>query len=166
MPNTPAAVGQGISALIGNVNATEDHLALAQRLMASVGQVVHLDTEAQMDAVTGVSGSGPAYVFHLIETLAAAGITEGLPRDLAFQLASATVAGAGALAQSCAEFHPLQSAHPVLGHANASSGQPPSAGMAMRTVHATSLKKARLSTAGLQVVAPALLTRQRIEGNE
>ena len=103
MPNTPAAVGQGISALIGNANATEDHLALAQRLMASVGQVVHLDTEAQMDAVTGVSGSGPAYVFHLIETLAAAGIAEGLPRDLAFQLASATVAGAGALAQSCDE---------------------------------------------------------------
>ena len=103
MPNTPSAVGQGISALIGNANATKDHLALAQRLMASVGQVVHLDTEAQMDAVTGVSGSGPAYVFHLIETLAAAGIAEGLPRDLAFQLASATVAGAGALAQSCAE---------------------------------------------------------------
>ena len=77
MPNTPAAVGQGISALIGNSNATRDHLALTERLMASVGQVVHLDTETQMDAVTGVSGSGPAYVFHLIETLAAAGIAEG-----------------------------------------------------------------------------------------
>jgi pyrroline-5-carboxylate reductase len=64
---------------------------------------VHLDTETQMDAVTGVSGSGPAYVFHLIETLAAAGISEGLPRALAFQLASATVAGAGALAQSSDE---------------------------------------------------------------
>ncbi|MEJ6769155.1 MAG: pyrroline-5-carboxylate reductase [Paracoccaceae bacterium] len=103
MPNTPAAVGQGISALIGNANATQDHLALTDQLMASVGQVVHLDTETQMDAVTGVSGSGPAYVFHLIETLAAAGISEGLPRALAFQLASATVAGAGALAQSSDE---------------------------------------------------------------
>ncbi|MDG1787950.1 MAG: pyrroline-5-carboxylate reductase [Paracoccaceae bacterium] len=103
MPNTPAAVGQGISALIGNSNATRDHLALTERLMASVGQVVHLDTETQMDAVTGVSGSGPAYVFHLIETLAAAGISEGLPQAMAFQLASATVAGAGALAQASDE---------------------------------------------------------------
>ena len=99
MPNTPAAVGQGISALIGNEKADKAHLDLATKLMAAVGQVVHLESEAQMDAVTGVSGSGPAYVFHLIETLAAAGIAEGLPRRLAFDLASKTVAGAGALAQ-------------------------------------------------------------------
>ena len=99
MPNTPAAVGQGISALIGNEKADKAHLDLATKLMAAVGQVVHLESEAQMDAVTGVSGSGPAYVFHLIETLAAAGISEGLPRRLAFDLASKTVAGAGALAQ-------------------------------------------------------------------
>jgi pyrroline-5-carboxylate reductase len=68
-----------------------------------VGQTVALDSEAQMDAVTGVSGSGPAYVFHLIETLAAAGVAQGLPSDLAMQLAKATVAGAGALAEESAE---------------------------------------------------------------
>jgi pyrroline-5-carboxylate reductase len=99
MPNTPAAVGQGISALIGNAKTDKDHLDLATELMAAVGQVVHLEREAQMDAVTGVSGSGPAYVFHLIETLAAAGVAEGLPRQLALDLASKTVAGAGTLAQ-------------------------------------------------------------------
>ena len=103
MPNTPAAVGHGISALIGNAKAGISHLDLATELMASVGQVVHLDGEVQMDAVTGVSGSGPAYVFHLIETLAAAGIAEGLPRTLAFDLALKTVAGAGALAQASDE---------------------------------------------------------------
>ena len=99
MPNTPAAIGQGISALIGNAKADKSHIDLATELMASVGHVVHLDSETQMDAVTGVSGSGPAYVFHLIETLAFAGIAEGLPRQLAFDLALKTVAGAGALAQ-------------------------------------------------------------------
>jgi pyrroline-5-carboxylate reductase len=63
-----------------------------------VGEVVRLGSEAQMDAVTGVSGSGPAYVFHLIEALAAAGEAEGLSPDLSLRLARATVAGAGALA--------------------------------------------------------------------
>lgn len=72
---------------------------LAQALLEAVGQVVRLDSEAQMDAVTGVSGSGPAYVFHMIETLAAAGEAQGLSSDLAMQLAKATVAGAGALAE-------------------------------------------------------------------
>jgi pyrroline-5-carboxylate reductase len=65
--------------------------------------VVRLSSEAQMDAVTAVSGSGPAYVFHLIETLAAAGEAEGLPADLAMRLARATVAGAGALAAAAGE---------------------------------------------------------------
>ena len=72
-------------------------------MLSAVGQVVRLEDEAQMDAVTGVSGSGPAYVFHLIETLAAAGAAQGLAPDLAMQLAKATVAGAGALAQSADE---------------------------------------------------------------
>jgi pyrroline-5-carboxylate reductase len=100
MPNTPAAIGRGITAIIGNGAASPAHLDLTDRLMAAVGQVVRLDSEGQMDAVTAVSGSGPAYVFHLIETLAAAGVAEGLAPALALQLARATVAGAGALAEN------------------------------------------------------------------
>jgi pyrroline-5-carboxylate reductase len=100
MPNTPAAIGRGITALIGNVTASDADVAMAKGLLAAVGQTVLLESEAQMDAVTGVSGSGPAYVFHLIETLAAAGEAQGLPADLAMQLAKATVAGAGALAEA------------------------------------------------------------------
>ncbi|MEM1130538.1 MAG: pyrroline-5-carboxylate reductase [Pseudomonadota bacterium] len=103
MPNTPAAVGRGITAIIGNAAAHEDHLLLAERLLSTVGQTVRLDDEAQMDAVTAVSGSGPAYVFHLIETLAEAGADQGLPDDLALQLARATVAGAGHLAENAPE---------------------------------------------------------------
>ncbi len=99
MPNTPAAVGRGISAIIGNARATEAHLSLAQELLGAVGQVVRLADEGQMDAVTGLSGSGPAYVFHMIEAMAAAGEAQGLSPDLAMALAKATVAGAGALAE-------------------------------------------------------------------
>lgn len=98
MPNTPAAIGRGITALVGNAHADERALALAEALMQAVGETVRLETEAQMDAVTAVSGSGPAYVFLLIEALAAAGAAEGLPPRLALRLARATVAGAGALA--------------------------------------------------------------------
>ena len=103
MPNTPAAVGHGISALIGNAHTTAAQLDLAEALLSAVGQTVRLDDESQMDAVTAVSGSGPAYVFHLIETLAAAGSAQGLPADLAMKLARATVAGAGHLAESADE---------------------------------------------------------------
>ena len=103
MPNTPAAVARGITAITGNAQATAAHLDLAQALLSAVGQVVRLDGEHQMDAVTAVSGSGPAYVFHLIETLAAAGEAEGLPPALAVQLARATVAGAGHLAENADE---------------------------------------------------------------
>ena len=102
MPNTPAAIGQGITAIVAN-EAGQAYLDLAENLLNAIGQVVRIDTEAQMDAVTGVSGSGPAYVFHLIETLAAAGTAQGLPADLAMQLAKATVAGAGALANTAEE---------------------------------------------------------------
>lgn len=98
MPNTPAAIGKGISALVGNEGATAAHLDLAETLMSAVGRVVRLDNEAQMDAVTGLSGSGPAYVFHLIEALARAGEAQGLSADMALELARMTVAGAGALA--------------------------------------------------------------------
>jgi len=103
MPNTPAAVGRGISALVGNVQATGADLDTAEALMGAVGQTVRLESEAQMDAVTALSGSGPAYVFHLIEAMAAAGVAEGLPEELAMQLAVATVAGAGHLAASTGE---------------------------------------------------------------
>ena len=103
MPNTPAAVGQGITAIIGNAHSTAAHLDLAEALLSAVGQVVRLEAEDQMDAVTGLSGSGPAYVFHLIECLAAAGEAQGLAPALAMQLASATVAGAGALAEQVDE---------------------------------------------------------------
>lgn len=99
MPNTPAAVGRGITAIIGNAAASGADLTLAETLLSAVGQVVRLEDEAQMDAVTAVSGSGPAYVFHLIEALAAAGAAEGLAPDLALHLARATVAGAGHLAE-------------------------------------------------------------------
>jgi pyrroline-5-carboxylate reductase len=103
MPNTPAAVAKGITAIIGNAAATPADLDLAQSLLTTIGQVVRLDTEDQIDAVTGVSGSGPAYVFYMIDALAAAARAEGLPYAMAMQLAKATVAGAGALAEQAAE---------------------------------------------------------------
>jgi len=103
MPNTPAAIGRGITAIVGNAHATAAHMDMASGLLSAVGQVVRLTDEGQMDAVTAVSGSGPAYVFHLIETLAAAGEAEGLPVDLAMQLAKATVGGAGQLAEDASE---------------------------------------------------------------
>jgi len=98
MPNTPAMVGRGITGICGNAQAGADGLALARSLMAAVGQVVELDGEHQIDAVTAVSGSGPAYVFHLIEAMAAAGVAQGLSEPVALQLARATVCGAGELA--------------------------------------------------------------------
>ncbi|WP_425043437.1 pyrroline-5-carboxylate reductase [Primorskyibacter sp. S87] len=103
MPNTPAAIGRGITALIGNEASSSADLDLAEALLSAVGQTVRLDSEGQMDAVTGVSGSGPAYVFHLIETLAAAGQAQGLPADLSMKLAKATVGGAGTLAEEADE---------------------------------------------------------------
>jgi pyrroline-5-carboxylate reductase len=103
MPNTPAAVGRGITAIIGNAHATPEQLDLAEMLLQAVGQVVRLEDEGQMDAVTGLSGSGPAYVFHMIECMAKAGEAQGLAPALAMQLAQATVAGAGALAEAADE---------------------------------------------------------------
>lgn len=99
MPNTPAAIGRGITALAANGAAGEKALGMAEELLSAVGQTVRLESEDQMDAVTAVSGSGPAYVFHMIEALAAAGEAEGLAPDLAMRLAKATVGGAGALAE-------------------------------------------------------------------
>ncbi len=98
MPNTPAAIGRGVTALAAN-DAGEGSLDLAEELLSAIGQTVRLEREDQMDAVTAVSGSGPAYVFHVIECLAAAGEGQGLSRDLAMELAKATVGGAGQLAE-------------------------------------------------------------------
>jgi len=103
MPNTPAAVGKGITAIIGNARASDADMETATELLSAVGQVVRLEDEGQMDAVTGLSGSGPAYVFLLIEAMTTAGIEQGLSPDLALQLARATVAGAGALAEGSTE---------------------------------------------------------------
>jgi pyrroline-5-carboxylate reductase len=103
MPNTPAAIGKGITGIVGNAHATSAQLDMAEALLSAIGQTVRLDDEGQIDAVTAVSGSGPAYVFHLIETLAAAGVAEGLSPEVAMQLAKATVAGAGALAETAGE---------------------------------------------------------------
>ncbi|MFT4795695.1 MAG: pyrroline-5-carboxylate reductase [Paracoccaceae bacterium] len=103
MPNTPAAVGRGITALIGNKAVDDMGMRLAEALASAVGECVRLDDESQMDAVTGVSGSGPAYVFNMIEALAAAGEAEGLPPELAMTLARATVSGAGELAARAGE---------------------------------------------------------------
>ncbi|WP_299886434.1 pyrroline-5-carboxylate reductase [uncultured Ruegeria sp.] len=103
MPNTPAAIRQGITAVIGNSHTAGPDLDLAENLLSAIGDTVRLDSESQMDAVTGLSGSGPAYVFHLIETLAAAGEAQGLPHALAMRLAKSTVAGAGALAMASHE---------------------------------------------------------------
>ncbi len=103
MPNTPAAVGRGMSVLCANAGVSKSQKSIAGGLMAAVGEIAWIDDEAQMDAVTGVSGSGPAYVFLLIETMAEAGVEAGLPRDLATQLARVTVAGAGELARQSGE---------------------------------------------------------------
>lgn len=99
MPNTPAAIGKGMTALVANAAVRQDQRELCSDLMAAVGAVAWLDDERHMDAVTAVSGSGPAYVFLLIECLERAALDAGLPPALASQLALATVSGAAAYAQ-------------------------------------------------------------------
>jgi len=98
MPNTPAAVGRGMTVLCANARATDAQRTACDNLMAGVGETGWVDDERLMDAVTAISGSGPAYVFHMIECLAAAGEAQGLPTDLAHRLARATVVGAAELA--------------------------------------------------------------------
>jgi pyrroline-5-carboxylate reductase len=97
MPNTPAAIGRGIAVCVANARASSAQRELATKLMGAVGEVGWVDDEALIDAVTAVSGSGPAYVFLLAETLARAGVAAGLPAELAMRLARATVSGAGEL---------------------------------------------------------------------
>lgn len=97
MPNTPAVIGQGVAATSPGRSATDAHLDLVEELLRRTGLVVRVP-EHQQSVVTAISGSGPAYVFHMIEALAEAGTAQGLPRDLALRLASHTVAGSGAYA--------------------------------------------------------------------
>ncbi len=97
MPNTPAAIGRGVTVAVPNAAVTADQKRRAHALLAASGTVEWIGDEGLMDAVTAVSGSGPAYVFLLAETLARAGVEAGLPEDLAVRLARETVAGAGEL---------------------------------------------------------------------
>ena len=102
MPNTPAAIGKGITALYPN-NSELDLVNLSEKLLGAVGTVVIIEDEKFMDAITALSGSGPAYVFLLAEAMTNAGIAVGLPISLAKQLSEATIAGAGALIESADE---------------------------------------------------------------
>ena len=103
MPNTPAAIGRAISVACPNANVRPSQRELCEGLLEAIGDSAWVEDEALMDAVTAVSGSGPAYVFLLIEALAAAGIKSGLPEDLAMRLAKATVSGSGELARLASE---------------------------------------------------------------
>jgi len=104
MPNTPMIVGKAATAICAGDTATPDHLALVQEMFEAVGSVEKVQ-EYLMDAVTGLSGSGPAYVFMLIEALTDAGVKQGLPRPISFRLAKQTVLGAAELADHTGE-HP------------------------------------------------------------
>jgi pyrroline-5-carboxylate reductase len=106
MPNTPAQVGAGISAIAGGIRATAAHLAIATSILRTVGSVVEVP-ESMLDAVTGLSGSGPGYVALVVEALADGGVIAGLPRAIAMQLAIQTVLGTAQLLQSTG-MHPGQ----------------------------------------------------------
>lgn len=97
MPNTPAAIGRGITGAYATDTLDPNEKAAVKALLATTGRVEWIETEGLIDAVTAVSGSGPAYVFHLVEALAKAGEEVGLPADLAMRLARATIEGAGEL---------------------------------------------------------------------
>ena len=99
MPNTPAAVGRGVTVLVANANVSSDQRTLCQRLLEAVGSVEWVEDEGLLDAVTAVSGGGPAYVFLLMEAMADAGVAAGLPRALAESIARATVEGSGELSR-------------------------------------------------------------------
>jgi pyrroline-5-carboxylate reductase len=97
MPNTPALVGRGTAVLVANARVDQRQRADCEALLAAVGTTAWVESDGLIDAVTAVSGSGPAYVFYLIECMAQAGVAAGLPEDLAMKIARSTVAGAGEL---------------------------------------------------------------------
>lgn len=106
MPNTPATVGAGITAIAPGAQAEAEHLDAAERLFSAVGEVVRVP-ESLLDAVTGLSGSGPGYVAVIVEALADGGVAAGLPRAVALQLAIQTVRGTGELLAT-GDLHPAQ----------------------------------------------------------
>lgn len=110
MPNTPVAIGLGMSAAIASGTATPELRAAVAALFGSTGSFVWLDDEAQMDVVTAVSGSGPAYFYRFAEALAVAGQAHGLPQATALELARATLSGAGGLAGAGADLAGLRTA--------------------------------------------------------
>lgn len=103
MPNTPAAIGKGITAYHCNDHVSAAQAAQAESLLEAGGDVIKVDTEGLIDVVTAVSGSGPAYIFHMVEALEAAGIRAGMPAELAGQLARKTVTGSAALLEASPE---------------------------------------------------------------
>jgi pyrroline-5-carboxylate reductase len=103
MPNTPALIGKGITALFGRAAVTQADRDWAGEVISTTGALVWLDGEEQLDAVTAISGSGPAYMFYLMEAMTETGVQMGLPREQAYQLAVATFIGAGELARASTE---------------------------------------------------------------
>jgi len=97
MPNTPAAIARGITVMVANNAVTPDQKIRAAQLLSIIGAVEWVDNESLMDAVTALSGSGPAYLFHMVEAMTQAGIANGLPADLAARLARTTITGSAAL---------------------------------------------------------------------
>ena len=106
MPNTPALVDQAMTAVAAGAHAGDEHLAVAESLLAAVGRVVRVP-ESQLDAVTALSGSGPAYFFYLVEAMIDAGILLGLPRTLAAELIVQTAVGSATMLRDSGE-HPVQ----------------------------------------------------------
>ena len=100
MPNTPAQVGKGVTGAVAGPDVDADERATVDALLAAAGMVVWLDSERDLDALTGVSGSGPAYVFNMVEAMAAAGVQQGLSPEIAMKLARQTVIGAAALMEA------------------------------------------------------------------
>ncbi|QGK71669.1 pyrroline-5-carboxylate reductase [Allosaccharopolyspora coralli] len=106
MPNTPMLVGEAMSAISGGAHATAEHLAQVEELLGSVGKVVTVP-ETQQDAVTALSGSGPAYFFYLVESMIDAGILLGIPRAVAAELIVQSAVGAAAMLRDGEEGHPV-----------------------------------------------------------
>jgi pyrroline-5-carboxylate reductase len=148
MPNTPATVGAGVTAIAPGQHTQPEQLAQAQQLFAAVGEVVQV-TEAQMDAVTGLSGSGPGYIALVVEALADGGVAAGLPRAIATKLAVQTVKGTAQLIQETG-LHPGQLKDQVT-----SPGGTTIAGIAQ-------LEKAGLRSALIEAVRAAYLRSQEL----
>ncbi len=103
MPNTPALIGKGITALYARGGVGADDQGTVERIVRATGELLWVDTEEKLDAVTAISGSGPAYVFYFMEAMTAAGATMGLTREQAYQLTLATFIGASELARDSSE---------------------------------------------------------------